>query len=187
MSVFVTPGTQQTITDPIVPTCRLRAVRVRHIHMRSIVVARCVCRSLPSVFHHLLLPGTRFTSYVFTYRPRLAYLYHLLSLCCFFCVLLCVIQQCQCSSCARHSAPTAEAGGILCACGRCALHSQYYSSTVCCCHRYWPMPIPAAVCDRHFLLTDHPWIVCIRRVQYNQSVVRASCTAAFVQNTYSSS
>ena len=61
-------------------------------------------------------------------KPRQAYLYQNLSPCCFFCVLLCVIQQCHRSSCARHSAPTAEAGSIPCACGRCALPFQGYTA-----------------------------------------------------------
>ena len=40
----------------------------------------------------------------------------------------CVIQHCHCSSCAQHSAPTAAAGRVLCACRRCALYSQYWCS-----------------------------------------------------------
>ena len=55
----------------------------------------------------------------------------------------------DCSSCAQHSAPTAAAGSVLCACGRSARYSQHYRSA-CCCHRHWPMHVPTAVCDRHF-------------------------------------
>ena len=76
--------------------------------------------------------------------------HHHLSPCCFFCVLLCVIQLRHCFSCAQHSAPTAAAGSVLCACGRSALFSQYYSRVRCCSHRHRPMHAPAAVCDRHF-------------------------------------
>ena len=45
--------------------------------------------------------------------------------CCFFCILLSVIQHCHCSSCAQRSAPTAAAGRVLCACGRSAQCAQY--------------------------------------------------------------
>ena len=48
-----------------------------------------------------------------------------LSPCCFFCLLLCVIQHYHCSSCAQHRAPTAAVGRVLCACGRSALCAQY--------------------------------------------------------------
>ena len=54
-----------------------------------------------------------------------------LSLCCFFHVLLCVIQPCHCSSRARHSALTAATGSVLCTCGRSPLYSQYYSKQWC--------------------------------------------------------
>ena len=151
--------------------------------MRSVAVARCVCRSLPSVFHHLPFQVPYFVSHFFTYKPRLAYSYlyhHYLSPCCFFCrcVLLCVIQQCHCSSCARHSAPTVEVGSILYACtlstivmfvvviGIWPMHIHTYL-LLCVTGIFCSIPIPGS------------WIVYIRRVQYNQSVV-ASCTAAFV-------
>ena len=174
---------RQSQIDPIVPTLPpTRRACATHPYAQqyrcgSLCLSESAVRISPSA-----LPGTYqiFFSYFFTYTPRLAYLYHPFSPCCFFWVFLCVIQQCHCSSCARHSAPTAEAGSILCAYGRCALHSQYYSSNVCCCRRHWPIYAHTylAVCGRHFLLrADHLWIVCI----HNQSVVRASCTAAFVQ------
>ena len=54
-------------------------------------------------------------------------------------ILLWVIQHCHCSRCAQHSAPTAAAGWVLCACGRSALYAQYYCSVRCCCQRHWPM------------------------------------------------
>ena len=97
-------------------------------------------------------------------------------------LILRVIQHCHCSSCAQHNAPTAAARGGPCACGRSALCSQYYNSSVCC-HRHWPMHKPAAMCDGPFLLrTDHPRVVHVRRVQYNKSFVQAPCIVAFVQN-----
>ena len=48
--------------------------------------------------------------------------------CCFFWVLLCVIQHWHCSHCTQHSAPAAAAHSVLSACGRSALYSQYYSA-----------------------------------------------------------
>ena len=59
--------------------------------------------------------------YLTTPRPH----HHHLSPCCFFCILLCVIQHCHCSSCAQHNEPTAAAGRVICACGRSALYAQY--------------------------------------------------------------
>ena len=155
--------------------------------MRSIAVARCVSRSLPFVFHHLLASlGTRFVFILFYVQTQTGVPVSSSPLSLLLLLrMLFVIQQChRCSSCARHNAPTAEAGSILCACGRCALHSQYYSSNVCCCHRHWSMHIPAAVCVTGMFCSlpiPGSWIVYIRRVQYNQSTVRASCTATFVQ------
>ena len=51
--------------------------------------------------------------------------HHYLSPCCFFCIMLCVVQHCHCSSCAQHCAPTAPTGSVICACGRSALYAQY--------------------------------------------------------------
>ena len=164
-SVFFTPGTQPTITDALVPilspTRRARATPICAVLLWLVVLVGA-CRSYFTIY---LSAFTRYQIffilfYFFTDKPRLAYLHHHhhLSPCCFFCVLLLfVIQQCHCSSCARHSTPTEEAGSILCACGRCALHSQYYSH-VCCCHRHWPIYAHTCcrVCYRHFLLLKRP-------------------------------
>ena len=51
--------------------------------------------------------------------------HHHLSPGCLFCVSLCVIQHCHCSSCSQHSAPTAAADSVLHACGRSALYSRW--------------------------------------------------------------
>ena len=104
---------------PSFQRCRPLTVRVRHTHMRNITVARCVSRSLRPSFticlsrYHILFQTFSRTSPGW----RTCIIINHLSPCCFFCccVLLCVSQQCQCSSCARHSAPT-EVGTILYAC-----------------------------------------------------------------------
>ena len=83
--------------------CRPLAVRVRHAHMRNTAVARCVCRSLPYVFHHIC----RFKYHILFHTSYLVlffvqtqagvagnlYHHHHLSPCSFFCPceLLCVI------------------------------------------------------------------------------------------------
>ena len=53
--------------------------------------------------------------------------YHHLFPCCFFCILLCVIKHCHCSSCGQRCAPTA-AGRVLCARGRSTQYGQYWCS-----------------------------------------------------------
>ena len=51
--------------------------------------------------------------------------HHHLSPGCLFCVSLCVIQHCHCSSCSQHSAPTTAADSVLHACGRSVLYSRW--------------------------------------------------------------
>ena len=82
---------------------------------------------------------------------------------CFFYLLLCVIQHCQCSSRARQGAPTA-AGSILCTCSRSALYSKYDSKQWCLlllssAFGLCTYLLHVVVCDRHFFLrADHPQI-----------------------------
>ena len=161
VSVFLTPGTQQqTITDPIVPTLPPTR-RACATHPYAQYCCGSLCLSEPAVRISPSICRTRYQIFLILFHVQTqvgVYLYrHYLSPCCFFCALLCVIQQCHCSSCARHSAPTTEAGSILSACRRRVLHSEYrvlhseyYITNVCCRHRHWPTHRPAAVCDRHF-------------------------------------
>ena len=85
-----------------------------------------------------------------------------LSLCLFY-VLLCVIQHCQCSSRARHSAPQQQQVVYYAhvADPRCTLSTTAISGVCCCCLRHIGLCtyLLYAVGDQHFLLrTDHPWI-----------------------------
>ena len=103
---------QQKIPDPIVPT--LPPTR-RACVCDSYAQFCCdsLCLSEPAV----RISSSAFPSYTFccvffhvqTQAGVPGNLYHhQLPPCCFFCryVLLCVIQQCHCSRCAQHSAPT---------------------------------------------------------------------------------
>ena len=119
--MFLTPRTQQTIIDPIVPGLPpIRGACTTHPWDPQYCCGSS-CLSEPAI---RISPATIFFYHTFLRtKPRLAYRCHLhLPSWCFFCVVLCVIRQCHRSSCARHSAPTTEAGSILCACGRCARH-----------------------------------------------------------------
>ena len=110
--------------------------------------------------------------------------HHHLSPCCFFCILLCVIQRCHCYSCAQHSAPTSAAGreGNMRVWKIRAVRSVLVFVVVISGILSYAR-LPSAMCGRHFLLgTDHPR--CVRRLEYNKndSFVQASSTAAFVRN-----
>ena len=157
--VFLTPGTKQTMNGRSHRSnTAAHSPRVCDTPMmRSIAVARCVSRNLPSVFHPLPFQVPCFVSYIFTYNPWLEDLYrHHLSPWCFFCryVLLCVIQQRHSSTCARHSAPT-DVGSILYAC---TLSTTVMSVVVIGIGLCTYLPA-AAVCNRHFLLHADPWIL----------------------------
>ena len=189
--VFLTLGTQQTTTDPIVPT-RPPTRRACAAHPCAQYCRGSLCLSEPTT---ACISPPAFTGYQIFSNFYTGC--HCLSPCWFFCVLLCVIQQCHCSSCALHSALTAEVGA----------NSRGRQPTVCMPQmratlsvlQHSHLSLSSGLAYAHtcclllgmtgFLLsvTDHPLIVCIRRVLDNQSVVFTGIVYSSIRtNTYSS-
>ena len=170
--MFLAPAcNRQSQIDPIVttlpPTRRACAT-----HPYAQYCCGLLCLSEPAVrISPSALPGTSFFQSVLRTNPGwYIYLYHHLSPCCFFCVFLCdptmpLLQlfsaQCANSRSRQHTMRIRQMRAALSVLQqKCLLLSSALA--------YLCTYIPAAVCDRHFLLrTDHLWIVCF----HNQSVV----------------
>ena len=159
-SVFFTPGTEETIADPIVPTlppthdaCATHPYAQQYC-CGSLCLSGPAARISPSAFPSVIFCFILF--YLQTQAGVPGKYHHHLSPCCFCCrcVLLCVIHQCHCSSCARHSAPTVQVGSIRYAC---TLSTTVLFVVVI---GIWPahtyLLVPAAVCDWHFMHHTDP-------------------------------